>query len=136
MKLDGLEKWHFELTEKACNELLDLVLQGKKRATSSSLASFRAEGTAAPEEGELSVITDWDGHPCCVIRTTKVRVIPYKDIPFGLARLEGEDDTLASWRKNHEAFFREEGKSLGYSFSEDMEVVFEEFEVVETIKPK
>ena len=136
MELDGLERWHFELTEKACNELLDLVLQGKKRATSSSLASFRAEGTAVPKEGELSVITDWDGHPCCVIRTTKVRVIPYKDIPFGLARLEGEDDTLASWRKNHEAFFREEGKSLGYSFSEDMEVVFEEFEIVETIEPK
>ncbi len=136
MELDGLERWHFELTEKACNELLDLVLQGKKRATSSSLASFRAEGTAVPKEGELSVITDWDGHPCCVIRTTKVRVIPYKDIPFGLARLEGEDDTLASWRKNHEAFFREEGKSLGYSFSENMEVVFEEFEVVETIEPK
>ena len=136
MELDSLEKWHFELTEKACNELLDLVLQGKKRATSSSLASFRAEGTAVPKEGELSVITDWDGHPCCVIRTTKVRVIPYKDIPFGLARLEGEDDTLASWRKNHEAFFREEGKSLGYSFSENMEVVFEEFEVVETIEPK
>ena len=136
MELDGLERWHFELTEKACNELLDLVLQGKKRATSSSLASFRAEGTAVPKEGELSVITDWDGHPCCVIRTTKVREIPYKDIPFGLARLEGEDDTLASWRKNHEAFFREEGKSLGYSFSENMEVVFEEFEVVETIEPK
>ena len=136
MELDGLERWHFELTEKACNELLDLVLQGKKRETSSSLASFRAEGTAVPKEGELSVITDWDGHPCCVIRTTKVRVIPYKDIPFGLARLEGEDDTLASWRKNHEAFFREEGKSLGYSFSENMEVVFEEFEVVETIEPK
>ena len=133
MELDGLERWHFELTEKACNELLDLVLQGKKRATSSSLASFRAEGTAVPKEGELSVITDWDGHPCCVIRTTKVRVIPYKDIPFGLARLEGEDDTLASWRKNHEAFFREEGKSLGYSFSENMEVVFEEFEVVEVL---
>ena len=136
MELDSLEKWHFELTEKACNELLDLVLQGKKRATSSSLASFRAEGTAVPKEGELSVITDWDGHPCCVIRTTKVRVIPYKDIPFGLARLEGEDDTLASWRKSHEAFFREEGKLLGYTFSEDMEVVFEEFEVVETIEPK
>ena len=136
MELDSLEKWHFELTEKACNELLDLVLQGKKRATSSSLASFRAEGTAVAKEGELSVITDWDGHPRCVIRTTKVRVIPYKDIPFGLARLEGEDDTLASWRKRHEAFFREEGKLLGYTFSEDMEVVFEEFEVVETIEPK
>ena len=82
------------------------------------------------------MITDWDGNPRCVIRTTKVRVIPYKDIPFRLARLEGEDDTLASWRKKHEAFFREEGNALGYSFSEDMEVVFEEFEVVETIEPK
>ena len=56
-----------------------------------------------------------------------------KDIPFDLARLEGEDDSLESWRKNHEVFFREEGKELGYAFSEEMPVIFEEFEVVETL---
>ncbi|MGN0403445.1 MAG: ASCH domain-containing protein [Acetatifactor sp.] len=80
--IDNLEKWHFELTENACN----------------------------------------------------VRILPYKDITFDIAKLEGEDDTLESWRNNHEVFFREEGKELGYEFTEDMEVIFEEFEVVEILQ--
>ena len=65
-----------------------------------------------------------------MIRTVRVTRLPYKDITFDLARREGEDDTLESWRNSHEKFFREEGKELGYEFSEDMTVVFEEFEVV------
>ena len=133
MNIDNLEKWHFELTEKACNYLLDLVLIGKKRATSSSLKGFQLEG-GMPIIGDLSVITDWEGNPRCVIKTTNIRIIPYKDITFDIARLEGEDDNLDSWRANHEKFFTEEGKEIGYEFNEDMDVVFEEFEVVEIIK--
>lgn len=128
--LDGLERWHFELSESACNDLLNLVLQGKKRATSSSLLGYQIAGETPPKEGDLSVITDWDGVPRCVIRTKKVWKIPYRDVSFELARLEGEDDSLASWRRNHERFFRKEGETLGYEFTESMIVVFEEFEVV------
>ena len=113
MNIDNLEKWHFELTEKACNYLLDLVLIGKKRATSSSLKGFQLEG-GMPKIGDLSVITDWEGNPRCVIKTTNIRIIPYKDITFDIARLEGEDDNLDSWRANHEKFFTEEGKEIGY----------------------
>lgn len=133
INIDNLEKWHFEVTEEACNYLLGLVLKGQKKATSSALAGYQLEGEDIPEAGDMSVITDWDGNPRCVIRTTRVSVLPYRDITFEIARLEGEDDTLDSWRSNHERFFREEGKELGYEFSEDMGVVFEEFEVVETI---
>ena len=68
-----------------------------------------------------------------MIKTTRVRIIPYKDITFDIAKLEDEDDTLESWRKNHEKFFTEEGKELGYKFSEEMEVIFEEFEVIERL---
>lgn len=35
MNIENLEKWHFELTEGACNYLLDLVLKGQKKATAS-----------------------------------------------------------------------------------------------------
>ena len=133
MNIENLEKWHFELTEDACNYLLDLVLNGQKRATASSVWGYEIEGEEIPKEGNLSVITYWDGKPGCVVRTTRVRIIPYKDITFEIAKLEGEDDSLESWRKNHESFFREEGKELGYEFSEDMPVIFEEFEVIEKL---
>lgn len=133
MNIENLEKWHFELTEGACNYLLDLVLKGQKKATASSVLGYQIEGEEIPKEGNLSVITDWDGNPRCVIKTTRVRIIPYKDITFDIAKLEGKDDTLESWRKNHEKFFTEEGKDLGYKFSEEMEVIFEEFEVIERL---
>ena len=133
MNIEHLEKWNFELSEGPCNYLLGLVLSGQNRATASSVWGYEIEGDEIPEAGKLSVITDWDGNPRCVIRTTRVRILPYKDITFDIARLEGEDDSLESWRGNHETFFREEGKELGYEFSEEMPVVFEEFEVVETL---
>ena len=134
MNIDNLEKWHFEITEESCNHLLELVLIGKKRATSSSLEGYKIEGEEIPKFGDMSVITDWDGNPRCVIKTTSVRIIPYKDITFDIAKLEGEDDNLDSWRENHEKFFTEEGKEVGYEFSTQMDVVFEEFEVIEIIK--
>lgn len=134
MNIDNLEKWHFEMNEKVCNYLLDLVLKGKKRATSSSLDGFKFSEEKIPKAGDLSVITDWNGNPCCIIRSTNVLVIPFKDITFEIAKKEGEDDNLDSWRKNHIEFFKEEGKELGYQFNENMKVVFEEFEVIEIIK--
>lgn len=133
MNIENLEKWHFELTEKACNSLLDLVLKGQKRATSSSLAAFELVDETMPKEGELSVITDWDGNPRCVVRTKKLHILPYEEITYDLAKLEGEDETLDSWKRSHERFFTREGEMLGYHFSPQMPVVFEEFEVVEVL---
>lgn len=133
MNIENLGKWHFELTEKACNTLLDLVLKGQKRATSSSLAAFELGDETIPKEGELSVITDWDGNPRCVVRTKKVHILPYEEITYDLAKLEGEDETLDSWKRSHERFFTREGEMLGYHFSPQMPVVFEEFEIVEVL---
>jgi uncharacterized protein YhfF len=121
------------MNEKACNYLLELVLNAKKRATSSSFEAYNYSSEEFPKVGNLSVITDWNENPRCVVRTTSVRVLPFKDIDFSIAKLEGEDLNIESWRKNHQKFFIEEGRELGYPFSENMKVVFEEFEVVEII---
>ena len=130
MDISNIEHWHFEMTEGAANFLLKLVLEGKKRATSSSFLGYKIENSPIPEIGQRSVITYWDGTPGCVIETVNVRIIPYRDITFELAKLEGEDETLESWQKNHSRFFTEEGKEIGYTFTEDMPVVFEEFEII------
>ena len=56
--------------------------------------------------------------------------MPFKDMTFDICALEGEDENLESWQKGHRAFFEAEGEKLGFSFSEDALIVFEEFEVV------
>ena len=125
-----LDCFHFELNERLANELLALVLSGKKRATASSLFSFEAEGIRLPQPGNHSIVTDWAGTPRCVIRTTAVTMLPFGEMTFELCSREGEDDTLASWQRGHRRFFMEEGAELGYEFTEDMPIVLEEFEVV------
>lgn len=124
-----VECFHFELSEYWANELLRLVMRGKKRATSGSLWGYEKEGDKLPEKGQYSIVTDWDGIPHCVIKTTLVRVIPFKDITFDICAREGEDESLEQWRESHISFFKEEGAQLGYEFSEDMPVIFEEFRV-------
>lgn len=101
-----------------------------KKATSSSLLAYQVVGDRIPQLGDLSIVTDWQGIPKCVIETTNVMIIPFKDITFDICKLEGEDDNLESWRKGHINFFSREGKELGYTFTEDMPVVFENFKMI------
>lgn len=125
-----IDCFHFELTEKLANELLQLVLKGQKRATASSLLAYEIDDERIPQVGDYSIVTDWEGTPRCVIETTAVTIIPYKEITFDICKREGEDDSLESWQRGHKRFFTEEGKSIGYEFSEEMPVVFEDFKVV------
>lgn len=125
-----LESFYFDLSEKWANELLRLVMIGQKSATSSSLLTYQKEKLRVPQVGDYSIVTDWDGNPRCVIETTEVMILPFSDITYEICRAEGEDENLESWRAGHISFFTEEGKDVGYTFSEDMPVVFENFKAV------
>ncbi len=125
-----LDIFHFELTEKWANELLRLVLIGQKKATASSLWGYELQGEDIPQVGDLNIVTDWEGVPLCVIETTEITIIPFSDITYDICKREGEDDTLESWREGHIRYFKKEGNEIGYVFSEDMPVIFEDFKVV------
>ena len=83
-----------------------------------------------PGAGTLTVVTDWSGEAGCVIETVRAQVMRFGDMTWALAQKEGEDECLRSWRENHIRFFSEESAREGYSFSEEMEIIFEEFRVV------
>lgn len=111
--------------------LLRLVLAGTKTATASAAALYALENESIPAAGEYSVILDSHGYAGCIIRTTKVTIVPYKDVSAEFAWLESERDrSLASWRAIHREFFTECMREAGLKFSEDTNVVCEEFERV------
>ncbi len=124
------ECFHFCHTEALANSLLQLVLDGTKKATSSSLLSYQARNEPLPQVGSLSIVTDFAGNPRCVIETKSVMILPFKDMTFDISKREGEDDTLESWQQGHIKFFTIDSAENYYEFSWDMPVVFEDFEVV------
>ena len=123
--------WHFCDNEVDANACVELVLAGRKRATAPSRWFFDSRGLALPAVNDLEIVTDWSGIARCIIRTTAVRVMPFRDVTEEHARLEGEGDgTLASWRATHWPYYHRELDGTRYTPAEDMPVVCQYFEVV------
>ena len=125
------DAWGFGDTPRLTDELLALVLEGKKRSATTLVREMEAEGYPEPRAGEYSVILDGSGSPRAVIRTVSVRRARFSDVDEDHAYWEGEDDrTLESYRREHARYYRRRGEALGFTFSEDMEVILERFELV------
>lgn len=122
--------WAFGATPEHADELLDLVLDGTKTATASSLWDYEATSDPIPEAGELSIILDSAGTPRAVIRTVGVSIVPFDRVGADHARAEGEGDrTLEDWRVTHERFWRHHSENPR-GFEPDMPVVCETFRVI------
>lgn len=126
--------WHFDVTERSANSLLDLVIAGKKKATACSPWIFEYDKEPLPKAGDYSIITNWDGVPKAIIRTKKVEILPFKEVTETFAAKEGEGDlSLNFWRRAHEEYFTYECSRIGKQFTEDMPVFCEEFDLVFTV---
>jgi uncharacterized protein YhfF len=125
------EAWSFCDNEEAANELGELVKAGTKTATCSLVWAYEVENEELPVVGDLSIITNWDGEPLCIIETTEVQVRAFNEVDDGFAYDEGEGDrSLTYWREVHWGVFSRECSAIGRRPVETMPVVCERFRVV------
>ena len=116
-----LERWTFGIN---AIQLVELVLEGKKTAT-----TYLYEDDEKYKENDISILTDINGNDVCLIQTKKIIITIFKNITWDLAILEGENNSLDDWRKEHYNFF----KKINPDFNKDTKVVFEIFEVIEKL---
>ena len=122
---DEIDAWAFGVEP---DQLADLVLKGEKTATASVYDLYQIDGEPIPQAGTFDVILDGQGQAVCIIKVTKVAVVPFNQVSAEHAFKEGEGDkSLAYWRKVHEEFFTEWMAEAGLAFSEEAGVVLEEF---------
>jgi len=118
--------WAFGDSPALADELAALVVAGKKRGTCCSLASYRQEQPPVTP-GTYHIVLNGAGEAVCVIRTLALRLIRFDEMTAELAAMEGEGDlSLAYWQAAHQPFFEREG-----SWSPEMELIYEEFAMVE-----
>jgi uncharacterized protein YhfF len=129
-KYRDLEIAEFGDGQKLRDELVDLIVLGKKTATCGSLAIYEEEGEPLPKVGEQFIVPNWQGQPKCIIKSTSVEVKRFDEIDEDFARAEGEGDlSFEYWRNAHIDFFTRNG-----GYSPDMKLVCERFEIVETFE--
>ena len=128
MKYPGAGAWQMGDSPELASELANLIKKGIKTASCGSFASYQQE-ESAPRIGSYNIILDGQNVPVCVIRLVSLQLVRFCDINEEFARKEGEGDlSLEYWKKEHQRFFIREGH-----FSEDMELIAEEFVVVEVL---
>lgn len=128
MKYPGAGAWQMGDSPELASELANLIKKGIKTASCGSFASYQQE-ESAPRIGSYNIILDGQNVPVCVIRLVSLQLVRFCDINEEFARKEGEGDlSLEYWKKEHQRFFIREGH-----FSEDMELIAEEFEVVDVL---
>ena len=126
--------WSFGAGPEEADELLALVLDGTKTATSSAQRDYADGEERQPEEGDLSIITDGQGRPRALIQTTSVRIVPFGEVDAAHAAAEGEGDlSVEHWRQVHRRFF--EASADGAPVTDDLPVILEQFEVLYTPEP-
>ena len=122
MTTDNLKTWHFGTDN---DKLIDLVLKGEKRATTSI---YDENDTSCVGDTEILIFDN--EKKACITRVTNVIVTEFKNITSDLAKLEGEGDkSLDYYRRVHLDYF----KSIDSNFNDDTLVEFVEFEVVENL---
>ena len=126
-----VDAWSFGDNPELADELLELVLTGKKRGTATLVIELEREGEKMPEVGDYNIILDDEGEPTVIIRTTSVEIKPFNEVKEAFAYSEGEDDrALESWRREHWKYWTRVGQKLGFAMKEDLLVICENFELV------
>ena len=120
----GLERFAFGDSPAMADELLDLVLQGRKTATCWA-ASQGLKGSAL---GARYVVLDGSGAPRAIIESVELVQRRFGEVDATFAAEEGEGDlSHGHWAVVHRDFFIREG-----TYAPDMLLWCERFRLVET----
>jgi uncharacterized protein YhfF len=111
--------------------ILDLVRRGEKSVTFTTPALYAGRREVTPVVDDIVVVTDFEGRPGAVVRTTSVRTVPFNEVTEADSRYEGPPvRPLEAWRRVHWAFFTRELAPLGQAPSETLAVTIERFELL------
>lgn len=121
------ETFRYGDSERLSREILALVRSGKKTATVEAMRVYRGKGAdALPEVGRRDVALEWNGLPALMVETVAVSIRRFDEMDEAFVAAQGEFRDLDHWRKAYRAYFARTG-----GVSDDMEIMCEEFRVVE-----
>jgi 5-formyltetrahydrofolate cyclo-ligase len=118
-------------TPQITDELLALYLSGKKSAGSSVMEDFLTAGDPLPQVGNYWIYLNSSGDPSCILRTEKVVMNKFKDVPVEIAIAEGEGDlSLEYWRRVHSELYSPCLVEWGVKSMDEATMVTEFFKIV------
>jgi len=134
------QSWAFCGGGPAADELLELVLEGKKFGTASLYEDYLNTDDPIPKDDEYSVILNSKEEAVCIVRNYQVKIECFGDVSYFHGYSEGEEErNLEAWRRIHASFFKDDLERLQIDDIFNSHVVLEKFSleyVIDELKDK
>ncbi|MEE8287101.1 MAG: ASCH domain-containing protein [Gammaproteobacteria bacterium] len=115
------------------DELLGLMLEGKKYATAHMARDFEKNNIPRRQVGDYWVVVDTQNNLVGLVKVIEVAVTSFNEVTAEFAAREGEgDSSLEYWQNVHKEYFLLQLADWGEDWSEDCPVVCETFSLVAT----
>ena len=126
-QLNGLRPLEFGNPGELRSKLVDLVINGNKRATAGALDWDYEPGEPIETVGEKFAVVDNENQQVATIKVTRVEICRFADVPdeFALAEAEG-DLTGDDFRESHFKFWTD----CGYKIDDDSKIVLAYFDLI------
>ena len=129
--INSLVVYDFGDSPELSEELIGLILSGKKTATCATVLEYEKEDEPIPKVGEYKLVVDYQRNPVCLIEITDVSIVPFCDVDDSFAYDEGEGDrTHKYWEDGHKQYFQRVLPSYGATFSETMPLICQRFTAI------
>lgn len=129
--LDSLVTASMPGNKQIADSLVSLYLNGTKRAGSGLVRDYEKAGDPLPKVGNYWIVLDSNEKPMCIVKTVRIEIHSFEDVPPEVARAEGEGDlSLDYWRESHKEFFTPFLAELEIEDLNSALIVTEFFEIV------
>lgn len=128
---DFNDAWGFGDNPELKQEMIELILNGKKRTSTNLLIESKLAGYPDSRIGAYHIILDGEDNPTAVIRTVQLTLGKLEDVSDDHAYWEGEGDrTRETYLNEHIKYYKRIGEQLGFEFNLDLELEFERFKLI------
>ncbi len=111
--VDDLRSIEFGTPGKNRENLVNIIINGNKRATAGLAADYEKDGEEVEFVGECLSMVNTDGNHVATLQVTRVDTTRFADVPdeFALAEAEG-DLNAADFRASHLEYWTKAGESI------------------------
>jgi uncharacterized protein YhfF len=126
--VNGLRGIEFGTKGEFRDELVALILEGKKKATAGTLEwDYQSQNEPIEHVGEKLAVLNSNGEHVATIEATKVEVVQFAKVPDEFALAEGEGDLSGDdFRQSHLRYWSRQGLTI----TDQTEIVLLYFDLV------
>ena len=128
--LDGYT--YFGASEEESVAVLEQILSGEKDAVGHCLPAYLAMEHRLPKIGDYTMVMDFYGNPCCILKAVDVVIDPLNAISPALRAREWPGLTPEAWLERKQKEYGDLSRQFGFHYHPELPILLE---IVERVYP-